>query len=142
MAFSAEEIHEFEEANEIRLPSAVIEFLKTYTSDKNKNKTWEASDRVIERFLTLDDSDDVDVYEMNHVLSMVFDRITAEGDSYKMPIIPIGALFGGDLLCLDFRKSDSPSIVVWDHEASDTWSPVTHELFGDITELERALKAI
>jgi len=142
MAFSDEEIREFEDSYEIEFPKLIITFLKTYTTGKKKEKSWEAGEKIIERFLTLDESDDVDDYEMNYVLSLVFDRITEDGDSHRMPIIPIAALFGGDLLCLDFRTGTNPSIVVWDHEASDTWKPVTHKLFNDIAQLEKAMVVI
>ena len=49
-------------------------------------------------------------------------------------IIPIADLFAGDLLCLDYRESEEPTVCVWLHEESDEWDPVTEKVANTYSE--------
>ncbi len=49
-------------------------------------------------------------------------------------IIPFAVLFAGDLLCLDYRESETPSVCVWFHEESEEWNPVTEKVADSFSE--------
>jgi len=93
---------------------------------------------LVERFLCLlEDPNKYEVegnYEIRVVMTQLDGRIIEDGDSTTWPIIPIAALFAGDFICLDFRNSEIPSVVVWFHEESDELSPVTVKVAENITE--------
>ena len=51
-----------------------------------------------------------------------------------MNVVPIPALFAGDFVCLDFRETKDLSVVVWYHEESGEFSPVTKTVAWNIAE--------
>ncbi len=48
-----------------------------------------------------------------------------DADECAATLVPFAGLFAGDFVCLDYRKRDIPSVVVWLHEESEEFSPVT-----------------
>jgi len=77
---------------------------------------------------------------MEVVLSQIDTRLTDDENLIGANVIPIAALFAGDFVCLDFRNSETPSVVVWFHEESDELSPVTTKVAEDFTEFLNMLK--
>lgn len=51
-----------------------------------------------------------------------------------MNVIPIAALFSGDFICLDYRVKKEPVVVIWFHEESEVFSPVTQKVAPNILE--------
>ena len=54
--------------------------------------------------------------------------------------LPIAVLFAGDFVCLDFRETEDPTVVVWYHEESGEFSPVTKTVAQNISEFFGMLK--
>jgi hypothetical protein len=65
------------------------------------------------------------IYDVTCVDSQISERLAEERDREGLHrVIPIAALFAGDFLCLDFRKGPKdPSVVLWDHERSESFKP-------------------
>ncbi|MNP80048.1 SMI1 / KNR4 family protein [compost metagenome] len=57
-----------------------------------------------------------------------------------MNVVPIAALFSGDYLCLDCRGTEEPAVVIWYHEESEEFSPVTQKVAPTISEFFEMLK--
>ena len=104
---------------------------------------FDSNKYVIERFLCLledcenniDGWDDIEV-----VIAQIFDRL-ADNEGMGMNVVPIAYMFAGDFICLDYRKegmdfreNENPSVVIWDHEESEEWNPVTIKIADSITE--------
>ena len=123
------------------LPEDYVQFIHQSNGGIPIPNTFKAQDnvKVIERFLALVE----DVEEsgrgglVRHSGSIIPSRRKVCGwilIPTPSPIIPIAALFAGDFLCLDYRGvPDPPSIVIWDHERSDDYSPVTYAIARSFT---------
>jgi len=58
-----------------------------------------------------------------------------------LQLIPVGFLFAGDLLCLDFRKDETkPEMCVWYHEESKDFAPSTEKVANSFTDFLSILK--
>lgn len=145
---SMQRISWFEKAYRVALPSEYKGFLKTHNGAVPLGTTTFAlgrNERVIERFLplldSLHESGEAGWYDISVVVTQIADRLIADEDLVGTDVVPIAALFGGDFLCLDYRADPaSPSIAVWDHEASDEGAPVFHyvcQSFRNLLELLR-----
>jgi len=55
-------------------------------------------------------------------------------------MLPIAALFAGNFLCLDYRKSQNPSVCVWFHEESDDFKPYTKKVTDTFAQFLDLLK--
>ena len=67
--------------------------------------------------------------------------LTEDGDKLGLTIVPIAALFAGELVCLDFRKDmDHPEVCIWFHEESEYLSPSTQKVANSFTEFLSMLK--
>mgnify|MGYP004591174143 CR=1 FL=1 len=137
---SSERIKWFEKTYRVELPVEYKEFLSKYNGCRpltNIIKT-NKNDYVIERFLCLLDrpkDNEVDGwYDITSVLTQLDCRLIDDEDLIGMNVIPIAALFAGDFVCLDYRESTSPCIVIWDHEESDEFEPVTEKIADSLTE--------
>jgi len=122
------------------LPDDFINFMKNYNGATPISNTFNTHDNeyVIERFLCmLDDykSDEENGwYEIRVVFTQLDTRLIDDEDMVGTNILPVAALFSGDFLCLDFRKSDNPGVCVWFHEESDDFEPFTKEVAETFTE--------
>jgi len=143
---SDKRIEAFERYCRVRLPIEYKEFLKKYNGAVPKTNVFDYNGReyLIERLLCLleePESDDTyGWYDMEVVLSQIDTRLTDDENLIGANVIPIAALFAGDFVCLDFRNSETPSVVVWFHEESDELSPVTTKVAEDFTEFLNMLK--
>lgn len=94
-------------------------------------------ERLVERFLCVLDSprdhEDAGVYDIAVVETQVSDRMYDDEDLEGASMLPFAVLFGGDLVCLDYRRTRTdPPVVVWDHEQSDEGKPVVVRVADDV----------
>ncbi|MGO4531475.1 SMI1/KNR4 family protein [Paenibacillus sp. 2TAF8] len=99
---------------------------------------------LIEKFLcVLDDSESDPIngwYDIEVIITQIEDRLTDNKDLVGMNVVPIAALFSGDFICLDFRETGEPTVVIWFHEESEEFSPVTQQIALNISEFFEMLK--
>lgn len=125
------EIASFEHYYRIRLPRAYVAFLRANNGGVPRGGASflvGKRERVLERFLSiLEDPRSAGAagwYDISVVWTQIEDRLIEDLDMVGTDILPIAALFGGDFVCLDYRKNPkTPEIVVWDHELSDEGKP-------------------
>lgn len=116
----------------ISLPTSFRALLSKHNGgipEKNEFYTGEHS-YAIDRFLcVLENTKDNDygVYDIDVTLTRIEERLTNNEDLVGVDLLPIGLLFAGDYLCLDYRGTGkSPAVCVWDHEESGELDPVTY----------------
>lgn len=134
-----ERISKLEKAWGVKLPE---EFRKSLMEDnggipEKRNFQCGKRTRMIERFLCIKEKntdEDYACYDINVVLTQVEERIISDPDLVGYEIIPIAALFAGDLLCFDYRGSNTPAVCVWLHEESNEWEPVTEKVSESFSE--------
>jgi hypothetical protein len=134
-----DEICSEEEYWGVKLPKDLCELIIKYNGgipDKREFKCGNQN-RMITRFLCIA-SDDVEEdcaeYDISMTLQEIEERIVSDPDLIGYNIIPFATLFGGDLVCLDYRKSDTPTVCVWDHEQSEEWKPSTQKVANSFAE--------
>lgn len=137
---SNERIEWFEKMYRVKLPNKYKEFLikfngcKPITNILNSN----GNEYVIERFLCLLDKPKENEiygwYDLTTILTQLDCRLIDDEDLIGMNVIPIAILFAGDFICLDYRKNMEPCVVVWSHEESDDFEPVTEKVANDINQ--------
>lgn len=143
---SDKRIREFEEYCGVSLPIEYKEFVKKYNGAVPETNVFNSNGKeyLIERFLCLMENPEADDisgwYDIEVVLSQIDTRLTDDENLIGANVIPIAALFAGDFVCLDFRKSDIPSVVIWFHEESDELSPFTIKIADNISEFLDMLK--
>ncbi|SFD60309.1 SMI1 / KNR4 family (SUKH-1) [Bacillus sp. 491mf] len=137
---SDERITWFEQSYKIKLPHPYIDFLKRFngaTPITNVLKI-DRQEYVIERFLCLLDNPKEHPiegwYDLTSVLTQLDGRLIDDEELIGMNIIPIAAMFAGDFICLDFRNSENPKIVIWDHEESEELEPATTVIANSFEE--------
>lgn len=138
------QIEEFEEYCEVKLPKEYKDFLKKINGGVPITNTFEfdESDYVIENFLCMldnpDEHEEYGNYELQVIMSQLDERLCEENEDddedCSWPVIPIASLFGGDFICLDFRKSETPIIAIWDHEESEEYEPVLIKIADNINQ--------
>jgi hypothetical protein len=93
---------------------------------------------IIERFLCiLNDSESDPIngwYDIEVIITQIGDRLSDNEDLVGMNVVPIAALFSGDFICLDYRETAEPTIVIWFHEESEVFSPVTQKVAPNILD--------
>lgn len=93
---------------------------------------------IIERFLCIleeSESDEINGwYDIEVTIMQIGERLTDNEDLIGMNVVPIASLFAGDFVCLDFRGTEDPSVVIWYHEESGEFSPVTKTVAQNISE--------
>lgn len=98
-------------------------------------------DYIVERFLCIlenSESDEINGwYDIEVTITQIGERLTDNEDLIGMNVVPIAATFAGDFVCLDFREREDPSVVVWYHEESDEFSPVTKTVAQNISDFFR-----
>lgn len=69
-------------------------------------------------------------YDIGVVLTQIGDRMVEDPEQIGYKLVPFASLFGGDMLCLDYRTNSSrPEICIWYHEESDILNPKTEKVF-------------
>ena len=80
-------------------------------------------------------------YDISVVNSQIGERLTDNEDLIGVEVLPIAELFAGNYVCLDYRKNkEEPSVCVWDHEASEEFSPVTYHVADTFSEFIAMLR--
>jgi len=128
---SLERVEWFEQSYRVKLPAAYVEILLSSNGAELVTSIFEynGNEFVLERFLCLlDNPRDDNVhgwYDLSSVLTQLDARLIEDQDLIGMNLIPFAVVFGGDFVCLDYRESAVPRIVLWFHEESDDFAPVT-----------------
>ena len=137
---SNERIKWFEKIYRIELPIEYKDFLRKFNGGKPITNIFKVNGReyIIERFLCLLDkpkeNETYGWYDLTSVLTQLDCRLIDNEDLVGMNVIPIAALFAGDFICLDYRENINPCIVVWNHEESDDFEPVTEKVADNINQ--------
>ncbi len=75
------------------------------------------------------------VYDISVVDTQIGEMLTDNEELIGIEVLPIAELYGGDMVCLDFRKNpNAPTVCVWDSGESDEFEPVTYEVAKSFTE--------
>ena len=75
------------------------------------------------------------IYDISVVDTQIGEMLTDNEELIGIEVLPIAELYGGDMVCLDFRENpDSPTVCIWDSEESDEFEPVTYEIAKSFTE--------
>lgn len=137
---SNERIKWFEKTYRVELPIEYKDFLRNFNGGKPITNILNSNGReyMIERFLCLLDkpkeNEKYGCYDLTSVLTQLDCRIIDDENLIGMNIIPIATLFAGDFICLDYRKNDNQCVVVWNHEDSDDFEPVTEKIADNVNE--------
>ncbi|MEK3757084.1 SMI1/KNR4 family protein [Paenibacillus sp. FSL P4-0338] len=106
--------------------------------------SFKQQEYLIEKFLcVLDDSESDPIhgwYDIEVTITQIGDRLTDNQDLVGMNVVPIALLFSGDFVCLDFRETKEPTVVIWFHEESEEFSPVTQQVARNISGFFEMLK--
>lgn len=97
----------------------------------------------MDRFLCLvaDYEQEAAIYDIEVVESQLGDRLTSNPDQLGIDILPIAALFSGDLICLDYRPSkEQPNVVIWYHDTSGEFEPDTTPVASSFTDFLTLLR--
>jgi hypothetical protein len=136
--FSETEMREFESwlqrcgAKEVKFDPTYLAHLRQFhggVPGRRYFKTANGTGHVITRFLNfLPDEDDTVLaqYNVSGTWGLMEDRMGRF-------LIPFAELFGGDMLCFDYRSSP-PQVVVWDHERSSQGNPHTDFVTQSFTQ--------
>lgn len=137
---SDERIKWFEKIYRIKLPIQYKEFLQNFNGCKPINNILNinGTEYIVERFLCLLDNPKENkaygCYDLTSVLTQLDSRLIDDEDLVGMNVIPIATLFAGDFICLDYRTDIDPSVVIWNHEESDEFEPITETIADDINQ--------
>lgn len=138
-------IHEYivkeEKAFKVSLPAAFANLLEqpdVWMCFNNReipcNKQMRMIDHVL---LVLPDykMNPLGCYDIGVVLSQIEERLSDDPNQIGYKLIPFAALFGGDMLCLDYRANpQNPTVCIWYHEKSDYLQPITEKVFESFAE--------
>lgn len=133
-------IEEEEKFWHIKLPKDYLNFIMCYNGGEpiQDTLTHNDYDYNIDRFLCiLDDVENSEYgeYDIGVVEGEIGEMLTENEDLIGIEVLPIAELYGGDMVCLDFRKNpEAPTVCVWDSEESDEFAPVTYEVAKSFTE--------
>ena len=113
---------------QVKFPNAYREFLKKYNAGIPIQRFFEVGGKTfaIERFLGIIKdykTHELGWYDIGVVESQIGERLTSNGDLIGMEVVPIAALFAGDMLCLDCAVEDPKPVLVWLHEESGEFDP-------------------
>ncbi len=139
-----ERISKLESIWGIQLPKEYRKFLMKENGGvpAKRNFNCGKQTRMIERFLCIKEkntNEDYAWYDINVVITQVEERLASDPDQETDELIPIAELFAGDLLCLDYRETETPSVCVWFHEESEEWNPVTEKVADSFSEFTSML---
>ncbi len=122
-----------EESYRIHWPESFVKFLQYANGGiPKKNILPDRRYSVIERFLCITDepkNEPNGIYDIAVVQTQLDERLSDDDEMVGAKLIPFASLFAGDFICMDFRTSDMPKIVIWDHELSEELKPHTVDLF-------------
>lgn len=115
---------ENEEMIGLDFPPDYLDFLREHNGGVPKKKYFKMEDntKVLEFFLCMVadvEDDEFGDSDVGVVWSEIEDRLNEW-------LVPFAAVFAGDFACFDYEKNaETPSVVLWNHDLSDTRKPVT-----------------
>jgi hypothetical protein len=146
---SEQEILRSQKSYRVKYPKDYLAFLKDDNGGVPVNRCFDTKNntKVVDRFLPqMDDPNSDPVhgqYDVGVVWSQIFDRLSGDPDQYGAKLIPVVALEFGDMVCLDFRKKpNAPEIVVWYHDQSEEYKPVTEKIADSFSEFLDKLRPL
>ena len=141
VSITHDELDSLEMFFNINLPISYREFILEFNGGCPDETTIKinSEERVLERFLIVSEDEKLDnefkQYEVKVVIAQIEERLTANEDLVGAEVLPFAYLYGGDFLCLDFKRdTTNPKVVIWDHNESDELSPVFYEAFNNFQE--------
>lgn len=142
---SNERIEKLEIYSRVKYPKSFISFIRDYNGGIPITNKFEVNSReyVIERFLSISDvprNSELGDYDISVVLTQLDERLTNNPELIGDELIPFAVLFAGDFVCLDFRQNETPSIVVWYHEKSEEFNPITSKVADNFSDFIDMLK--
>ena len=112
----------------VSLPGNYARLLQEYNGAKPLDTAFDVTiggkkhTFCIDRFLGIlggDVSAPLNAFNMETVLSLFQQQVPLENAMHsKCDLLPIMVLFDGDLVCLDYRQGEMPSVCIWFHEES------------------------
>lgn len=133
-------IAEVEKSLRIKFPIEFVDFIKAYNGAEAITNQIQINQQtyLIERFLCILENSENDEtngwYDIEVVISQIGERLTDNEDLIGMNVVPIAALFAGDYICLDYRNSSEPNVVLWKHEESDEFAPKLVKISDSISQ--------
>ncbi len=127
------------------LPQDYKDFISKFNGGipNEKEFVYNTKTYVITRFLCIIkdvQNDQNGWYDIGVVESQIGERLTDNEDLIGIEVLPIAELFGGDYICLDFRKDKvNPCVCVWSNEESGEFEPATYDIAGSFSEFIRML---
>lgn len=144
---SGERIRWFDKAYRVTLPSELVRVLKIGNGAVPVANAFDQGgrQRLLERLLCILERPQDDAVngwaDITVVMSQIDARLLDDMNLIGMNVIPFGMLFGGDMLCLDFRtKNTPPAVVVWDHELSEEFRPHLEKIADSFGQFETMLR--
>ncbi len=137
---SDELLAEKEQKWNLVLPMDYKNFIKEFNGCEPKKNVFmhNEDDYGIERFLCIlknARNSKYGEFDISVIDTEIGERLTANEDLIGIEVLPIAELYGGDMVCLDFRKTpDAPAVCLWDSAESDDFAPVTYEIAKSFTE--------
>lgn len=151
------EIAEVESDLELRLPDDYREFIKKYGACEIEECVFDEpyEGMVLESLIGIIPNytySPQGYYDIEVMMSLIDERLAdipeyaglepdelADVDDSDVDeresLIPIGSLFAGNLICLDYRKDrNNPTVCYWDHEQSKEFAPYTEPVAKSFTE--------
>lgn len=130
-------------------PADYLGFLQEDNGGVPSNRCFDTkgNTKVVHRFLPqMDDPNsdpDLGQYEVGVTWSQINLRLGEDPDELGSQVVPIAALEFGDMVCLDFRQNPkAPEIVVWYHDQSEEYKPVTEKIADSFTEFLGKLRPL
>ncbi|AQY51738.1 hypothetical protein PWEIH_01235 [Listeria weihenstephanensis FSL R9-0317] len=131
----------------IALPESYKQFIQKFSGAIPIRDTFTCNNHEcsIDRFLCIlnvTGTREDEYYDIGVVRTQLDERIITDEDLIGTELLPIAALFAGDLVCLDYRENvDEPTVCVWNHEESVELEPVTCLISENFKEFLDILKA-
>lgn len=143
--YSEQRLEKIERFNRILFPNEYKEFIRLSNGGEPESKLLQVQGEefVVERFLSVIENPNESKYgeyDIAVVLTQLDDRLSDNPDLLGNEIIPIASMFGGDFICLDYRRRKEPSISIWFHEESDTFAPVLKDVSESFSSFIKMLK--
>ncbi|OFD70061.1 MULTISPECIES: SMI1/KNR4 family protein [Bacillus cereus group] len=129
-----------EEFWRVQLPIDYKNFIKVNNGGSPEKKSFGCNNHsyAIIRFLCIleaPENIEIGMFDIDVTWTQLDERLTDDGDSLGVALLPIAVLFAGDFLCLDFRESkNNPKVCVWDHENSAELEPVSYHVADTFDE--------
>ncbi|WP_336783277.1 SMI1/KNR4 family protein [Paenibacillus illinoisensis] len=101
-------------------------------------------DYSIERFLCILNNSEPDSingwYDLEVIITQIGERLKDNEDIVGMDVVPIAKLYSDDFVCLDFRETGEPTVVIWLHKESEEFAPMLQQVAPNLSTFFNMLK--